>query len=465
MAERHQKVHFIGVGGMGMRGLAEMLLRQGWRVSGSDLERSPYLTRLEALGATVFIGQRAEHIQPDLDLVVHTAAVKPSNAEYAAAEALRIPILKYAQMLGRVMAMRRGIAVSGCHGKTTTTAMIAWVLDQAGLNPSFVVGANVPQLGAGSRAGGDLLVVEACEYDRSFHNLRPEIAVMTNVEADHLDYYTGGLPEIIESFAEFARLVPHEGVVVACAESRHAMEACLRLDCLLDTYALDKPEPWTWTGRTCAVEAGCYQFSISHYGEPFGEVRLAVPGRHHALNALAATAVCAHLGVPAGAIAAALADFHGAERRSERKGVVNGVTVVDDYGHHPTEIRCTLKALRDFYQPRRLWCVFQPHQYCRTRHLLEDFARSFADASSVLIPDIYFVRDNLEEKARVNSRILAERIAANGVDAEYVPDFDRITDRLIRELRPGDVLVTLGAGPVWKVADEVLRRLQLRRAG
>jgi len=465
MTTQRRRVHFIGIGGMGMRGLAEMMLNQDWHVSGSDLTRSAYLERIAGLGATVYDGQRASQIRPDLDLVVYSAAIKPTNPERLAAEAIGCPVRKYAEALGQAMATRRGVAVSGTHGKTTTTAMIAWVLEKAGMKPSFVVGADVPQLGSGSRAGGDILVVEACEYDRSFHNLRPEVAVITNIEEDHLDYYTGGLDEIVESFAHFAGLLPRDGLLVVCAEDQEALAAAKAARCAVHTFALDPPEPWTWTGRTTAVESGCYTVAVRRYGEFFAEVHLGVPGRHNVLNALAAVAVLAHLGVSACDIAEALAEFRGAERRMQRIGDVNGITVVDDYAHHPTEIRCTLRAVCDYYQPRRLWCVFQPHQHSRTRFLLADFARSFENASAVLVPDIYFVRDSLQEKAAINSGVLVERIRALGGEAEYLPGFDRIAERLIQELRPGDVLVTLGAGPVWQVAEDVLRRLQLRRAG
>ncbi len=465
MSDQRPSVHFVGIGGVGMRGLAEMSFQRGWRVSGSDQERSAYLTRLEAKGITIHIGHRSANLADDVDLVIASAAIKTMNVELEAARRRHVPVKTYAEALGDETAARHTTAVSGCHGKTTTTAMIAWVLDQAGMNPSFVVGANVPQLGAGSRAGGDLLVVEACEFNRSFHNLHPEIAVVTNVEEDHLDTYKGGLPEIIDSFAHFVGLVPAHGLVVACAENAAAMEAVLRLNCSLDTYALDAKEPWTWTGSTTGRDAGCYSFTVRRYGERFGRIRLAIPGRHNALNALAATAVLAHLEVPADAIESALAEFHGAERRSQFKGEVNGVSVVDDYAHHPTEIKATLRALKDRYRPRRLWCVFQPHQHSRTRCLLKDFAASFVDADCVIVPEIYFARDSEEERARVNSQTLVERIRETGKTAEHVAELERIPDRLIQDLRPGDLLVTLGAGSVWKVADEVLRRLQLRRAG
>lgn len=470
MTNQPRWAHFIGIGGMGMRGLAEMLLMKGWRVSGSDREHSDYLARLERRGARIFIGQSPTHLSPEVDLVVHSAAIKPDNPELAAARRRGCTIRKYAQLLGELMAAGRGVAVSGTHGKTTTTAMIAFALDRAGMDPSFVVGADVPQLQSGSRAGGEILVAEACEYDRSFHNLRPEIAVITSIEEDHLDYYTGGIAEIVDSFRHFARLVPPQGLLVACAEpGRHPgvspLLACRGCDCHLETYALDSDQPWAWTGETRACEAGCVTFAARHDGEYVATIRLGLPGRHNALNALAATAVLHHLGLSAGVIEAALSQFRGAERRSQLIGEAHGVRIVDDYAHHPTEIRCTLEALRAFHQPRRLWCVFQPHQHSRTRFLLEDFAVSFAQADCTLVPDIYFVRDNQEESARINSQVLVDRIRTNGADAQYLPTFEEITTRLVQDLRPGDVLATMGAGPVWQVAHEVLRRLNLRQAG
>jgi len=466
MTVERPTAHFIGIGGMGMRGLAEMLLDEGWAVSGSDREITDYLRRLITRGARIVEGQRAENIDRDYDVVVHSAAIKAGNVELAAARERGLPIRKYAQLLGQVMQQRRGVAISGTHGKTTTTAMIAWALDRAGKDPSFVVGADVPQLGSGSRSGGEILVAEACEYDRSFHNLRPEVAVITFVEEDHRDYYTGGIDEIVESFSHFAGLVPERGLLVACAEKApNVLRVCRSIRCPLETYALDDPRPWTWTGETREISAGCYHIVVRRYGEFHCQIQLTAPGRHNALNALAATAVLSHFGVPPEQIAAALGAFRGAERRCQPIGEVNGVSIVDDYAHHPTEIRCTLEALSQHYRNRRLWCVFQPHQHSRTRFLLDDFARSFARATFVLVPRIYFVRDTQEERALVNSRMLVERIRDNGGQAEYLPEFTEIEDRLVRDVRPGDVIVTLGAGPIWKVARAVCDRLGMKRAG
>jgi len=453
-----RRVHLIGIGGSGMRGAAAILLRRRAIVSGSDTHRSDETLRLEKSGVSVSMGQRAENLAPDVHLVVYSAAIKPDNPELMEARRRGLETIKYAELLGRLMRGREGIAVAGTHGKSTTTAMTAFILQRAGLDPSFVVGARVEQLGGGSGVGdGAHFVVEACEFDRSFLHLEPKYAAILNVEDDHLDYYKNGLDEIVGAFSAFAGLVPSDGVLVVNKENRAATTAAQNAIGTVETFGLVTGA--TWQALGCEAKRGCYRFQIARNGNVVGETRLQIAGLHHVANALAATALCFHSGVPIDAILRILPEFRGVQRRLTLRGQINGITVLDDYGHHPTEIQATLRAARDQYQAKRLWVVFQPHQHSRTRFLLADFARSFGSADIVIVPDIYFVRDSESERERVTARDLVERIHLNGGDARYEPAFDRIVGELARSVKPGDVVLTMGAGDVWRVADGLVSEL------
>ena len=391
-------------------------------------------------------------------MVVRTAAVPDSNAEWSASVAQHLPGMKYAELLGEVMAERFGIAVAGTHGKSTTTAMIAYALLRCGADPSFVVGGTVPQLGGGSRSGsGNAFVAEACEFDRSFHHLRPRVAMLLNVEEDHLDCYKD-LAEIIASFRRFAELVPAGGRVLANGQDENVAAALAGLDVTVETVGLDGAQ--TWSTRPMGLTHGCYRGEVSHKGRPVAELVLAVAGRHNLFNATMAVAACAAYGVSPDRAAEALRTFTGVDRRMSEVGRVgqakDGAIVVDDYGHHPTEIRATLGALRERYQPERLLCVFQPHQHSRTRFLLEDFAASFAAADLTIVPDIYFVRDSESERHLVSSRELVDRIEQAGQRALHLPEFPDIVRHLRAEAKPGDLIVTMGAGNVWEVGRDLV---------
>jgi len=372
------------------------------------------------------------------------------------AEARRrgLPVLKYAEFLGRLMSLREGIAVAGTHGKSTTTAMVAYVLAEAGLDPSFVIGADVPQLGGGSRVGsGPHLVAEACEYDRSFLHLAPWAGAVLNVEEDHLDYYRD-LAEIRGAFADFAGRVRRDGVLVVGGADRARDEVAGGARSAVETFGLGGD--WDWHAENLEADRGRFAFDIYRRGTLYTPVRLALAGRHHVFNALAAAALCHWAGAGPDAIRDALGRFQGAGRRMEVLGSSAGVTVVDDYAHHPTEIQVTLKAAVERFQPRRLWVVFQPHQHSRTRFLLKDFARALTVADRIIVPDIYFVRDSEQERQAVCSGDLVAEVQALGADALYLPDFDSIRRYLAESLGPGDVLMTMGAGDVWRLARPVL---------
>jgi len=451
------RVHMIGIGGCGMSGLAAMLLRCGARVSGTDARVSAELTRLEQSGARISTQQVAESVPPDADLVVISAAIPPTHPERVEAERRGLRVIKYAELLGLLMARHDGIAIAGTHGKSTTTAWVTYVLRQAGLDPNFVVGATVEQLGGGSGVGnGPHFVVEACEYDRSFLNLTPRRAAILNIEEDHLDCYAD-LHAIQQAFAAFARRVPPDGLLVLNGQDPRCRAVAEGLSCRVETFGAH--DGATWQAADIVAESGRYRFLVRHAGQTFGPLRLGLAGRHNVDNALAVIALSRDCGVSWEHIERGLAEFRGAHRRLELRGVVHGISVLDDYAHHPTEIRATLAAARERYAPRRLWCVFQPHQHSRTRFLLADFARSFSLADEVIVPDIYFVRDSERERELVCAQDLVQRITAQGGHARYVPDFAEIVGLLARDVRPGDIVLTMGAGNIWKVADELVQRL------
>ncbi len=451
------RVHMIGIGGCGMSGLAALLLRRGATVTGTDRQPSAELARLADAGARVSTLQHADAIPPETELVVASAAIPPDHPERLAALQRGLPVIKYAELLGLIMKHYEGVAISGTHGKSTTTAWVAFLLRRAGLDPNFVVGATAGQLGGGSGVGdGPHFVVEACEYDRSFLNLSPRLAVVLNIEEDHLDCYRD-LGQIVDAFAAFVRRVPPDGLVILNAESPGCRAIASHAAAATEWFG-DRPDA-DWRAVDADLVAGRYAFTAVHRSRPLGRVHLALSGRHNVDNALAVAAIATRLGVPWEQVAAGLGEFRGAQRRLELRGEVRGVRIVDDYGHHPTEIRATLLAARERFQPARLWCVFQPHQHSRTRFLLADFARSFSDADEVIVPDIYFVRDTERERELVSAADLVARIAEQGRSASHVADFGAIVDRLAREVRPGDVVLTMGAGNIWKVADELVRRL------
>lgn len=455
---RALRIHMVGIGGAGMSGLAAVLLRRGARVSGSDARMSIDLARLGTLGAAVSAQQRAETFPVDTELVVATAAVPDDHPELAEARRRGIEIVRYSEMLGLLMAQHVGVAISGTHGKSTTTAWLTYVLRHAGLDPSFVVGALVDQLGGGSGVGdGPHFIAEACEYARSFLHLRPRHAAILNIDADHLDYYAD-LDAVAEAFGEFARLLPANGrLVVNGADPRCRTLVRANVAAAIETFGL--AEDNHWQAKDLNIESGYHAFTVVDHGRPLGRVRLGLAGAHSVLNALAVVALARECGVPWSAIEASLGGFQGAKRRLELRGSVRGVRVADDYAHHPTEIRATLQAARERFAPRRLWVVFQPHQYSRTRHLLDEFVHSFGAADRVVVPDIYAARDSAEDRAAVSAGLVAERLCGVGVAAVHIPDFDAIADFLASNVTAGDLVITMGAGNVGKLADDLVQRM------
>jgi UDP-N-acetylmuramate--alanine ligase len=456
-----RKIHFIGAGGCGMSGLAEFVLMEGGEVSGSDAKSSAACDRLVNLGAKIHIGQQqAENMPLGVELVVASAAIMPDNPEMVEARRRGVPVQKYAAFLGGLMQLRRGIAISGAHGKSTATAMVSYALKGAGLDPSFVIGAEVPQLGGGSHVGrGPHLVVEACEYDRSFLNYKPHAAAILNIDEDHLDYFLGGLPEIRGAFEDFAAGVLPGGLLVANGTDFGVRDIAAKCRGRIDVQTFGIEGDWDWHAENLEEDHGRFTFDVYGRDALFTSVRLGLAGRHHVMNAMAAMALCHWAGAATDVVAAALESFAGARRRMEVLGEAGGVTVVDDYAHHPTEIAATLKAAKARFTPKRLWVVFQPHQHSRTRFLLKDFALALAVADKIIVPDIYFVRDSENERQAVSSQDLVGEVLNRGADAEYIKEFDDIRRRLVESLVPGDVLMVMGAGDIWRLAAPLLADL------
>lgn len=449
-------VHCVGIGGIGLSGLAKCLLADGIVVSGSDEHPSPLLATLEALGASVQIGHSAVCVPEGTACLVRSAAIADSNPEVVEARRRGIPVLYYAEALAVFVNSRHGIAVGGCHGKTTTSALIAHTLRRAGLDPGFVVGGILREFATNAGAGrGRHFVVEACEYNRSFLALRPRCAIVTNIEADHLDTY-GTLDAVVEAFGEFLANVPPEGLAIVNGDDSRARSAAACARASVETFAVEGRADWT--ARQVESRAGRYRFEVVHRDSGVAWLSLATPGRHQIGNALAAFAACRWAGLAPVVIAEAFSDFHGVARRFEAKGERDGVTVIDDYGHHPTEIRAVGAMTREVFPRRRLWAVFQPHQHSRTRLLFGDFARAFGSFDRVLIADIYRARDSEEDVRSVSAAGLAEAIAEMGVSASYGGTLDDIVRRLEAETRDGDVVLTLGAGDVHRVGTEFLHR-------
>lgn len=454
---RAAAVHMIGIGGCGMSGLAAMLLRQGVAVSGTDARTSIVVARLMSEGARITFEQGAQALPANATLVVASAAIPADHPELLEARRRGIPVLKYAQMLGALMSRYQGVAISGTHGKSTTTAWLAYVLREAGLDPNFVVGGTVQQLGGGSGVGnGPHFVAEACEFDRSFHNLRPRFAVILNIEEDHLDCYSN-IAEIEASFQTFAAGVAADGRLLLNADDPRCRRMIGAGPAAIETFGLSADADWR--AIDLDVIDGTHAFTLIHRGQRVGRVHLGIAGRHNVMNALAVSALASACGVPLPEVLQRLPGFLGVRRRLELRGQAGGVTVVDDYAHHPTEIRATLEAARERFRPRRLWCVFQPHQHSRTRFLLADFADSFALADYVVVPDIYFVRDTQRDREAVRAEDLVERIRDRGGNAVYIADFDAIVAMLADHVGPGDLVMTTGAGNIWKLADALVRRL------
>jgi len=468
-----KRIHFIGIGGCGMSGLAFSLKQLGAVCNGSDSVGSELTEGLGQAGISVSLDQSAGIIPKGCELVIASAAIKPDHPEMLAAVNRGITVWAYAEALGQVQQGHTGVSIAGTHGKSTTTAMLAHVLIECGLDPSFIVGATCPQIGGGSRTGGTtiplgplkgkpaVLLAEACEFNRSFHHHRPTIGLINNLEEDHLDIYNS-LDEIVKAFAGFAQLIPaadRGGRLLIAHDGAHRMTITPGLKCEVETFGFH-PE----SDYQVMYDAAGQRVGVMRDGVTLGQWTNQMPGAHNALNSAAASILAHYLGAEWSKITPALGSFRGLERRMQKLGTrrvtANGggeVLVYDDYGHHPTEIENTLRALRAAECPKRLICVFQPHQHSRTRFLMEQFAQSFSSADVVIVPHIYFVRDSEVEKTKVSAADLVDRLRERKVQAMHLYPFEAIVEQLETICRPGDLLVIMGAGPVWKVAKAFLK--------
>jgi UDP-N-acetylmuramate--alanine ligase len=460
---RKLRVHFVGIGGIGMSGIAEVLLTLGYTVSGSDLQESDTTRRLRRLGADVHVGAHdGSRVAEGIDVCVTSSAVTAANPEVARACALRIPVIPRAEMLAELMRMKYGVAVGGTHGKTTTTSLIAAILHEADRDPTVVVGGKLRTLGTNARLGqGELLVAEADESDGTFLLLSPIIAVVTNIDPEHLDYY-GDMGRVRDAYLTFINRVPFYGLGVLCIDNPTVRALLPHVRGRYVTYGTAPDAEWRVQGL--AVEGLDTIFEVWRRGERLGPVRLRMPGRHHALNALAALAVADALGVPFPISARALGEFGGIHRRFEVRGEERDILVVDDYGHHPTEIRATLRAAREGFAHRRLVVAFQPHRYSRTRDLFDDFLTAFDDADVLLMTEIYAAGESRLEGVSGETLCRALRERGKG-EVRFVPGREQMTEALHEAVRPGDLVLTLGAGDIYRTADELLALLRLAAAG
>lgn len=448
-------VHFIGIGGISMSGLAEILLSRKFPVSGSDSHESALTDQLAEQGAVVHYPQMAENITDDIDVVVYTAAIHPDNPEFRAAQEKNLPMLTRAQLLGEIMRnYKEAINVSGTHGKTTTTSMITEILLEAHKDPTVSVGGMLKDIGGNIRVGGqETFVVEACEYTNSFLSFFPTIEVILNVEADHLDFFKD-IDDIRHSFKLFAEKLPEDGLLVINKDIKHSEYFTQALKCRVVTFGHEKDADYT--ANFISYDKFAHpSYTLFYKGEELAQVELGVTGEHNIYNSLAAVAVARSLDIPMEVILRGLKRFTGTDRRFQKKGSVNGFTIIDDYAHHPQEIAATIEAAKK-YPHRKLWIVFQPHTYSRTAALLDDFAGALSQADEIVLADIYAARE--KNTIGISSDDLRKHMLEQNTNVYYIPKFEDIEDFLLQHVEEGDVLITMGAGDIYKVGDDLLKQ-------
>jgi UDP-N-acetylmuramate--alanine ligase len=451
MQRKVKRIHFVGIGGIGMSGIAEVLLNLGYGISGSDVQSSDTTKRLQQLGAEVAVGHAAENIG-NADVVVTSTAVRADNPEVIEAHRKNIPVIPRAEMLAELLKMKFSVAVSGSHGKTTTTSMVSTILAQGGLDPTMVIGGKLASIGSNARLGdGDIIVAEADESDGSFLKLSPTIAVITNIDREHLDYYPG-IEEIKAAFLKFANIVPFYGCTVMCNDNEHVRAIAGSIKRRVITYGIDQPADYSASDIRYLESKTLYH--LSYRGENLGDTELIVPGLFNVYNSMAATAVGRELGLDMATIRRGLLAFSGVQRRLEIKGQADGITVVDDYGHHPTEIMATLAAARQMWKGR-LIVVFQPHRFTRTKALFDEFTRSFGNADILVLNDIYPASE--APIPGVHSAALWVAIKEGGHPCvEYIAQPQSTIEFLMANAKPGDTILTLGAGSVYKIGEAFL---------
>lgn len=455
MYQKKYHIHFVGIGGIGMSGIAELLLNLGYKVSGSDIKMSEITEHLRSLGGIIFNGHRDEQIK-GADVVVTSSAVSPENPELNAARLASVPVIPRAEMLAELMRLRYSVAVAGAHGKTSTTWMIASILAKGGLDPTIVIGGKLKSIGTNAVLGqGDFIVAEADESDGSFLKMSPTIAVVTNIDREHLDFYPD-LDAIKEVFLSFIDRIPFYGLSVLCLDNEPIQDLIPKIKKRFVTYGMSPQADFQ--AKNVVFEGQKSRFSVHHLSDGLGEITLNRPGIHNVYNAMAGIAVGLELDIPFDIIKSALETIEGVQRRLEVKGEVGGVTVIDDYGHHPTEIKTTLKAVKESWPDRRIVVAFQPHRYTRTRALFDDFTRAFYQSDLLIVLPIYSAGEKRIEG--IDSRSLCDGIRSHGHrDVVYMDGFQPALVHLKEVLKQGDILLTLGAGDVWEVGKEMLEAL------
>ena len=455
MLQKKHRVHFVGIGGIGMSGIAEVLLNLGYAVTGSDLHESEVTGRLRKMGAQVFVGHQEDNLMANPSVVVISTAVKYSNPEVLEARRRHIPVIPRAEMLAELMRMKYGLAVAGSHGKTTTTSMIAAVLSTAGLDPTMVIGGQVHMLGTNAKIGqGEILVAEADESDGSFLLLSPTIAVVTNIDREHMDFHQT-MERLNESFLNFINKIPFYGLAVLCLDNAQVRVLLPKVRKRFATYGLSADADFS--AQDLQMKPAGVEYTVLHHAKPLGKLRLRLPGRHSATNALAAVTVGYELEIPFSQVAEALDGFTGIHRRFEIKGEPQGIMVIDDYGHHPAEIQATISAIRDSWK-RPLTVIFQPHRFSRTYDLFDEFLTAFEGADRLVLTEIYAAGEDPIDG--VTSVALYQAIKRRGhMEVEFISDKDQIVNQLAAKLNPGDIALTLGAGDIYKVGEALVEAL------
>lgn len=451
-----KNIHFVGIGGISMSGLAEIMLNAGYTVTGSDINHSNIIEKLIKKGAVISIPHAPQNVE-DSHLVVYTAAVKQDNPELSRARELAIPTIDRAAFLGLIMKKHHyGIAISGSHGKTTTTSMVSLIFKNAMLDPTILLGGELDAIQGNVMVGkSEYFITEACEYVESFLKFYPYVAAILNIEEDHLDYFRD-IDHIMSAFYKFASLVPQDGALVVCADNENAMKVAATANCNIITYGLQAQADYT-ADNIRFDNLGHPSFDVYFKGSRIGEFSLSIPGRHNVLNSLASIAVALNAGIDIGIIQSSLLQFRGTYRRFDIKGTENSITVIDDYAHHPTEIKATLDAAKQ-YPHKRVWCVFQPHTYSRTKTLFKEFTQAFFNADRVVITDIYAAREKDNGEVRIVD--LVDEVNNNSSNATYMKDFGDIADFIAREAQPGDIVFTMGAGDIYKLGQIILDKLK-----
>jgi UDP-N-acetylmuramate--alanine ligase len=460
MYKRSYHIHFVGIGGIGMSGIAELLLNLGHQVSGSDIQESEITRRLETLGATISYSHQPQQVA-GADAVVVSSAIDADNPEVTAANMdYHIPVIRRAEMLAELMRLKYAVLVAGAHGKTTTTSMVGTVMAEGGLDPTVIIGGRLNAWGTNAKLGqGDFVVAEADESDGTFLLYSPTISLVTNIDTEHLDFYKD-LDEIKETFLEFINQVPFYGVNILCLEDENIQSLLPRIKKRMVTYGFSAQADFQ--ARDLAFDGLNVSYRAFHRGQELGKVTLPIPGRHNALNSLAAVAVGHELEIPFSAICRGLQEMTGVQRRFQIKGEVNGVTVIDDYGHHPTEIKAVLKTMASSFPGRRRFVLFQPHRYTRTQALFEHFTTAFYQSDVLIVTEIYAASEPVIPGVHAEKLTTAIQKHGHG-NVRYIPDHLALVPSLVEEVREGDVVLTLGAGNIWQTGEALLEKLKERK--